>query len=420
MSITDRTYSRLVATEVGNQGHRLYGGAQYHRVMREFNLATRCLRLPTISEDEIANAAGMGDTHDGVNFLRAACVISLEKARTSFDPLLDALRIRMTHVMGRACPISEYMLNQKKERAANSYGTANSFGGIGNRENGSRISDITQNSQFLQLVRTIFDRFVSECSEQVRLNLMTTLLSNDVHFTNSIAVLSFLQTMIRCHDDLNALTKFVTWDMHERSSGALKRSLPDQSDIVSIYQVAVKAGTEGQEEIEDSTEDNSKGGSKVLSKAEGLKPVSEISGNVDRDYQNLLQLMEEAACSRNAGRTNMVVGGLVQHIVSQWRETFSRSVTTKFNCYFLLPFVDEFHKYLRRELQKVYEGEGEALGEVFDLTTARRSLQQRRQDLMNECNANMKLQEKFDMVSRMMREEQEKATDPPTSSRQSR
>ena len=216
--------------------------------------------------------------------------------------------------------------------------------------------------------------------------------------------------MVRCHDDLTALTRFVTWDMHERSSGALKRALPDQSDIVEIYQVAVKHA-EADKEENSMEEGREKARPLTKPKPEGLQPVSEISGNVDRDYKNLLQLMEEAACSRNAGRTNMLVGGLVQHIVSQWRETFARSVTTKFNCFFLLPFVEEFHKYLRRELQKVYAGEGEALGDVFDLTAARRSLQQRRQDLTNECAANIKLQEKFDMVSKMMRDEQEKGPD---------
>jgi len=151
-----------------------------------------------------------------------------------------------------------------------------------------------------------------------------------------------------------------------------------------------------------------------------LKQSSNNSNQIDRDYTNLLQLMEEAACSRNAGRTNMVVGGLVQHIVSQWRETFARSVTTKFNCYFLLPFVDDFHKYLRLELQKVYDGEGETLNDVFDLIAARKSLQQRRNDLIAECNANTQLQERFEMVSRMMREQQEKSNDDPMSSRSKR
>ncbi len=224
--------------------------------------------------------------------------------------------------------------------------------------------------------------------------------------------------MARCYDDLTALTRFVTWDMHERSSGALKRSLPDQSEIVAIYQVAVKAAEGGNTNAnKEQPEDQDKSQSKtVLKRKSDEIETYTNSEQVDRDYANLIQLMEEAVCSRNAGRTNMVVGGLVQHIVSQWRETFARSVTTKFNCYFLLPFVDDFHKYLRQELQKVYDGEGETLSDVFDLIAARKALQQRRQDLIAECNANTALQERFEMVSRMMREQQSLANDDTLSS----
>jgi len=39
------------------------------------------MAVPAVTEDEIANAAGMGDVHDGVNFMRAACVIAVEKVR---------------------------------------------------------------------------------------------------------------------------------------------------------------------------------------------------------------------------------------------------------------------------------------------------------------------------------------------------
>jgi hypothetical protein len=67
--------------EVGNAHHRLFGGAQYHRALREFTLAVRLMKTPTVTEDEIANAAGIGDMHDGVNFMRAACVIAVEKVR---------------------------------------------------------------------------------------------------------------------------------------------------------------------------------------------------------------------------------------------------------------------------------------------------------------------------------------------------
>ncbi|GMH68464.1 hypothetical protein TL16_g04936, partial [Triparma laevis f. inornata] len=298
MAVSERGWERLVVSDVGNRDHRLYGGSQYHRALREFSLATKCLRLPTITEDEVANAAGVGDTHDGVNFLRAACVIAVEKARTSFDPLLDSLKLRTNHIMDNLFPVAEYMLRQKMER---------------------------QSKNFRELVKTIFENFIEECSESC---------------------------MRRCRDDLTALTRYITWDLNERSSGALRRSLPDQGDIVSVYQVA-------------------------------------------RDYYNLLQLMEEAACARDANRTNLVVSGLVQHIVAQWRESFGKSVCTKFNCFYLLPFVEEFQRHLRSELQRVYEGD---MTHIFDLDESKRVLQRQVEDLKAECTANKRLQEKFDSV----------------------
>jgi hypothetical protein len=385
MAVTQRTWERLLNDEVGNKDHRLYGGSQYHRAIREFNLASRCLRLPTITEDEIANAAGVGDTHDGVNFLRASCVIALEKARVSFDPLLESLRARMCHVMERLYPVSEYMLRQRNERQVASYAYIKD----GSVEKNKAL-DITQNPQFRQLVRTIFEKFIEQCSDS---------------------------TMRRCHDDLTALTRFVTWDLNERSSGALRRSLPDQTDIVSVYQVAVKAAKKGSEPEKPSIK-GGKGAQNAVAPGGGnvarptssvLTPINDHEENSERDYYNLLQLMEEAACARDANRTNLVVGGLVQHIVAQWRETFGRSVTTKFNCFFLLPFVDEFSRYLRRELQKVYDGEGTDLCDAFDLSSARRALQQQRQELLNESAANKRLQGKFESVSRLMRQEQEKS-----------
>ncbi|CAM9589219.1 unnamed protein product, partial [Discosporangium mesarthrocarpum] len=72
-------WERLMEMEVGNGNHKLFGGAQYHRAIREFNLAVRHMNPPEVTEDEIANAAGIGDMHDGVNFMRAACVIAVEK-----------------------------------------------------------------------------------------------------------------------------------------------------------------------------------------------------------------------------------------------------------------------------------------------------------------------------------------------------
>ena len=110
--IKSEQWQRLLDLEVGNSNHKLYGGAQYHRALREFTVAVRHMKIPHISEDEIANAAGVGDLHDGVNFLRAACVIAVEKAKSSFEPMLEALRHRMIHIMKRLFPVVEFILSK--------------------------------------------------------------------------------------------------------------------------------------------------------------------------------------------------------------------------------------------------------------------------------------------------------------------
>lgn len=49
---------------------RLYGGAQYHRAMAEFRFVVGGVKCPAISREEIVNACGVEDTHDGTNYFR--------------------------------------------------------------------------------------------------------------------------------------------------------------------------------------------------------------------------------------------------------------------------------------------------------------------------------------------------------------
>lgn len=60
---------------------------------------------------------------------------------------------------------------------------------------------------FQEIVRRIFENFVSKTVDEC---------------------------LLRCRDDLKALTRFVTWDLHERSAGALQRSLPD-THMIQVY-----------------------------------------------------------------------------------------------------------------------------------------------------------------------------------------
>ena len=105
-------WQSVLDIEVGHNNQKLFGGAQYHRALREFTVAVKHMRTPSVSGDEIANAAGMGEVHDGVNFMRAACVIAIEKAQQCFEPMLESLRHRSIHIMRRLFPIVEHMCNR--------------------------------------------------------------------------------------------------------------------------------------------------------------------------------------------------------------------------------------------------------------------------------------------------------------------
>lgn len=60
-----------------NANMRLYGGAQYHRAMAEFRFVVGNVKCPVISREEIVNACGVEDIHDGTNYFRYAALQGL-------------------------------------------------------------------------------------------------------------------------------------------------------------------------------------------------------------------------------------------------------------------------------------------------------------------------------------------------------
>lgn len=98
---------------VPNAEMRLFGGAQYHRALEEFRMVVGGVRCPPVAREEIINACGMDEVHDGVNFTRTACVIAVAKAREAFEPFLHQLGFRLAHIIRRLLPISMYMLQKE-------------------------------------------------------------------------------------------------------------------------------------------------------------------------------------------------------------------------------------------------------------------------------------------------------------------
>jgi len=83
-----------------------------------------------------------------------------------------------------------------------------------------------------------------------------------------------------------------------------------------------------------------------------------------------------------------------------WREHFARTVAVKFNCFFLMPFVDDFPLYLREKLDDHVRSTAAETPDMFDVARARVALEKRRDDLANELAANAKLCDTFDAIQR--------------------
>jgi uncharacterized membrane protein YgcG len=204
-AMSSQDWQKIAIAHVAHAQAKLFGGAQYHRAMKEFALAVRHLRSPIVTEDEIANAAGMGDTHNGVNFMRAACVIAMEKARLSFDPALEALAQRSEHIMKRLFPIVQHLV-----RTSNGGGSSSSS---------SSSTLHVQVRPFQDIIRRIYDRFIEE---------------------------TLRECVLRCKDDLSGMTDYVTFDVEERGgslgSGAgstIYSALPTPRRVAEIWQMAV-------------------------------------------------------------------------------------------------------------------------------------------------------------------------------------
>ena len=371
-SLQPEAFQRALEHEVGHTRHKLFGGAQYHRALREFGMAVRYMPTPEVTEDEIANAAGVGDMHDGVNFMRAACVIAMEKAKAGFDPLLTTLRHRVVHIMKRLYGVAEYMLQAEGQVLDAS---------VGKGPDGAPYSQ-----PFSQILRRIYNNFVEETADDC---------------------------VQRCRDDIRALTRYVTWDINDaRGSASSTGGVSDAEHLVQIYTMAVAQKEEQQQQQQQEPRRAASGDAKaarVLDEWERASGPGDAGGkqlaNVapaprNKEWGSLLQMMEEVACSRDENRTSAVVSALVQHIIRSWRQQFAKAIVMKFNCFFMMPFVDEFPFYLRNELDRVYEGD---VSHLFDITEAKSGLMSKREVLLSECKANERLQKKFYSINSQLK-----------------
>ncbi|KAL8237511.1 hypothetical protein R6Q59_018592 [Mikania micrantha] len=158
---------------IPNAGMRLYGGAQYHRAMAEFRFVVGGIKCPPITREEIVNACGVEDIHDGTNYSRTACVIAVAKARDTFEPFLQQLGSRLIHILKRLLPISVYLLQKEGEF-------------------------LSGHEVFLRRVSSAFNNFAESTERSCH---------------------------EKCMEDLISTTRYVTWSLHNKNRAGLRQFL---------------------------------------------------------------------------------------------------------------------------------------------------------------------------------------------------
>ncbi|GBF91812.1 dynamin ARC5 [Raphidocelis subcapitata] len=275
-----------------NANMRLYGGAQFHRAMAEFRLAVGRLTCPDISREEIVNACGVDDVHDGVNFVRTACVIAVSKAREVFEPFVHQLGYRLAHVLRRLLPVSMFLLQR----------------------DGQCLSG---HDLFLKRVGAAYHAFIDEVESGCR---------------------------SRCLEDLTSTTRYVTWSLHTKSTKALRGMMSKLNVPEAVRAAAASASSAAP------SSGGGKGGGGGGAAAGGDGGGGAAAAGV------MLELLEGTLWQRQLGPlSEEMVAALVCQVFEGIRDFIVQSAELKFNCFFLMPLVDSFPQRLREELEGAWE-----------------------------------------------------------------
>ncbi|ESW31070.1 hypothetical protein PHAVU_002G206400 [Phaseolus vulgaris] len=326
---------------IPNASMRLYGGAQYHRAMAEFRFVVGGIKCPPITREEIVNACGVEDIHDGTNYSRTACVIAVAKARDTFEPFLHQLGSRLLYILKRLLPISVYLLQKDSEY-------------------------LSGHEVFLRRVASSFNNFAESTEKSCH---------------------------EKCMEDLVSTTRYVSWSLHNKSRAGLRQFLDsfggtEQSNASNNPTATVMSQTSAI----DREDTKSQPDVKLSHVASGI----DSSSSIQTTETKLADLLDSTLWNRRlAPSSERIVYGLVQQIFHGIREYFLVSTELKFNCFLLMPIVDKLPALLREDLESAFEDD---LDNVFDITNLQHSFGQQKRDTEIELKRIRRLKEKFRMI----------------------
>lgn len=167
----------------------------------------------------------------------------------------------------------------------------------------------------------------------------------------------------KCHEDLKSTTAFVTWSLHAGNKSGLRTVLaPHEHDF-------------------DARDDKKRSNGELVTTEKDLKRCG------------LTDLVENTLWNRSMKSVTVdIVDMLVRQIFSGIRAHIVQSVELKFNCFFLMPLLNEFQTFLRTEMEDAFDI---SLDSVFDVKSVRQALETRRHKLETELEQMEHIQSKF-------------------------
>ncbi|EGC35126.1 hypothetical protein DICPUDRAFT_33855 [Dictyostelium purpureum] len=104
--------------DIQNSSYSLYGGAQYERLLNEFEYVIHSKEFPETSINEVASAIGVSKYHNSPIYELAATNIFQTKSKRVILPLIDIVLQRSSYIMKRLFDISVSILSKDETESS--------------------------------------------------------------------------------------------------------------------------------------------------------------------------------------------------------------------------------------------------------------------------------------------------------------
>jgi len=147
---------------------KLYGGQQFERLLAEFKSVADHLKLPEVSMDDIATAAGINKMNNIPNYAWAASDLAQQKSQEEFVPLIEQTVARAVYILKRLTDIVEKIIDSRRRSSAGlaSHGgfSSGGFGGVTMVD----VHDIDMYPFFTYHVKDLYNKFVDRTAKMCK------------------------------------------------------------------------------------------------------------------------------------------------------------------------------------------------------------------------------------------------------------